>query len=412
MSEIDEFEPWEDDESEEITGQAIEIVLSPSLPVPLPRAGSADQWAASPGLGWPARRRRFEITLAGRRFRLSAVTREFATMVGSIRGRVEVPVAALRTRVLRPPFVRDPKSLFDELREPIGEATALLSLLQRAPISWTEISIHTRVAPIDRPFCVRSAWRYRQADPFSDVDTSWGALVDPSGLTFGDLDQMLAALRSHVDSSAIRRSIYHLIQSRCRLPIHHALVHAFTALEALVGVLPSELDDVGDDDFAALEERLRKEIKNFAKERGFGASIRARMYGKLPELRRSPIAARVVDACASLSIDPTFLWSHAHIEPGVKVVDLIREAYARRSTLIHSGYLGDLNAAVGDLLRIRALTELILFLRVGGQFRWLRPMAWGDATSHGQWYSARHEQAAETEDQAPWDPFVGKSLDR
>ncbi|MBY0492402.1 MAG: hypothetical protein K2R93_21385 [Gemmatimonadaceae bacterium] len=127
------------------------------------------------------------MTLAERRFRLSAVTRQFSASVGSFRGRIELPVAALRTRVLRPPFIQDPKSFLDELREPLDEAVALLSLLQRSPVSWTEINLHTRVAGTDRPYSVRSCWRYRQEEPSSDLDDTWKALVAPSQMDFGNI---------------------------------------------------------------------------------------------------------------------------------------------------------------------------------------------------------------------------------
>jgi hypothetical protein len=405
FSEIDEWEHWENFETERIFGQAIEILLSPALPVSLPNTASSSEWAPSRGWRWLGRRRRFQIALGGRRFRLSAVTREFTAKVGSTRARVEVPVAALRARTLTAPYVGDPKSLFDDLRVPLGEALALLSLLQRTLVSWTEMSIHTRVAVDDGASLIRSAWRYRREDPWSEVDVSWGALVDPALLSSGDLDQMLGVLRGDSDSLAMRRSIYHLIESRRRLPLHHALIHSFTALEALVGASQSGLDEISNETFEALRERLRREIKAFAEERGLGGAIRAQLYGKLIELQRSPLISRVTAACEALAVDPTFLWMHAHIEPGAKVADLVREAYARRSRLIHAGYIEDARAAVGDLIRVRALAELLLFLRLGGDERWLRPFAWGDATAFGRWYSARFAKDAADEDRAPWEPF-------
>ncbi|MBY0492521.1 MAG: hypothetical protein K2R93_21980, partial [Gemmatimonadaceae bacterium] len=218
-----------------------------------------------------------------------------------------------------------------------------------------------------------------------------------------NIDQMLVSLRRSADFSAFRRTIFHIIQSRRRLPVHHALIHAFTALETLVGGFPSELERLDASDINVLQQRLRHEVKRFAKERGMNASLRAQLYGKLSELRRSPFVTRVVDACESLSVDPMFLWQYARIGREATLSELIRDAYARRSTLIHSGYVEDIGTATGDLLRIRALTELLLFFKLGGQPKWLRPLAWGDASLYGRWYNARSEEEAGAEDRAPWD---------
>ena len=110
---------------------------------------------------------------------------------------------------------------------------------------------------------------------------------------------------------------------------------------------------------------------------GLDAGVRKRLYEKVPELQRRSLVPRVCDLVGRWNVEWRDLFPpHAALE------EELREAYHRRSLLVHEGESGDWLALMRDSRRVHALTERMVYKILDVPDAWTEPRSYEYASWH------------------------------
>jgi hypothetical protein len=290
--------------------------------------------------------------------------------------KVRVGTSKARTGIPRPAFfigmsqpTPDIEALIATLVAELPAVVRILSFLSRHHIDWCEIAVHSLGGP--GAFAKTNSWKRSWSTPRPSY---LYPLVNRHRLPNDFLDRMLTRFRDLPYKDAVGLAIGFLIGADESEYFENNVISAFTSLETLVSaisehegtahILPPAM-------FEGLRDELKTRIKEYSRGRGIVPGQRAALYAKLLELSRAPIVERIVELVQRHQIEWSDLWP-----VGANLEQELRQAYERRSALIHAGRIVDADKSQADRLRMKTLAERLLYKLLGGQPEWLEPSAY------------------------------------
>lgn len=311
----------------------------------------------------------FNWTFSRGRMQLEVTDKiERATVNGMDCG-VEVPEVAIHGAIEGKSD--NPRKLVDDVEEELRPFLSVLSLLSRRRVDWTRLMVSSHDLDATPPVMADyTRWRSTSiADDTSNVlPLRVLPLVNSHLLGRDEIDAMSHRLAGFKGSKHLALGIAFLSGIKEEGFLEAKILSAFTALEAVVSGLPAPQDDEKDQ-LRELRSLLDAEVDRHSEK--YTPEVIGRAHTRIASLSDQPFAKRVGDLAATFDIKWADLFT-----PSPKAVERgMRAALKHRHALVHRGELLDAQEAYKAALRVRALTERLLFAALGGHADWIHPQA-------------------------------------
>ncbi len=254
------------------------------------------------------------------------------------------------------------EQLINQIEDDIRDVLRILSFISRKTIVWHEISMSF----------------------YSDDEKHWGheiakrrkenfrikpkkdQLFHQKVLKNGLFSKLVSEYQKSADKERIKRIIIFLGASNERNTIEAKIQAAYSALDAVTEACSTKLginrilERSKLDTIIKQVEELISEI--FRKNNWTEDNILNELKIKLSELRRRPLANKLLDVISLSKIEVVDIW---YFRQEINLEDKIRDIIGRRNRITHSGEETDPNQLWLDLLRIQAITERLLLYLLG-----------------------------------------------
>lgn len=240
-------------------------------------------------------------------------------------------------------------SLWDKnetLKNELDKICSVLSLCYRQTVNYYEveyIQLNNRENFIS-PSIYRRKW------PTTKEKISRDELINTQALEDNGLQKLIEAIESSNRAKDIHRAIEFLASSY-EASAETAYFMAFSAMETIVSCCIEKTDEniISSSKWKKVESAIRTTL-----DEQLDCSIKELIIGKLPELKRSTLEARIKKALQKYHPDVHDLWPKMGFEDGMKRASSIRNG------LFHAAGENIDHTLIADLIRIRTFTERIL----------------------------------------------------
>lgn len=267
----------------------------------------------------------------------------------------------------------------DTLEAELNDLCAVLSFIGRTRVDWTEIKVTSNIRddPSDERIGYGEDVRRLRTARASNGAQGLDSLVNRWRCQPATLNELCINYRNLPFKESAFLAISYLLQTFQPGYLEEHVADAFTALETLVAGM-AEAEGKGltlqESEFIGLKTVLKASIKDYGKKQGLNPQQRAAIYAKLSELNRPSIVQGIGDAIQRFSVSWADLWPKNTV-----CSTALRDAYDRRSTLVHTGKLVNAQESYEDLGRMQALTERLLYRLLNGDEAVVPPHAFRHA---------------------------------